>query len=63
VKVILVSFKIENISKLKSRDDNFFILKSEFSEALKESKITYALVLKEVEEKNPKILKKIGTIA
>jgi hypothetical protein len=63
VKVILVSFKIENISKLKSRDDNFFILKSEFSETLKESKITYAFVLKEVEEKNPKILKKIGTIA
>ena len=53
LKIILGPFKMKNVSKPAHGEGNFFLPKSEISEALEESKVAYALVLKEVRDENP----------
>lgn len=55
MRVVLGPFKMKNISKPVYGEGNFFISKSEFSEVLEESKVAYALVLKDVGDENPNI--------
>jgi hypothetical protein len=55
VKIILGSSKMDIIPKLSLKNNNFILPKSKFAKLFEESQIVFALVVKEVKEKNSKI--------
>ncbi|GKE98514.1 hypothetical protein Tco_0021865, partial [Tanacetum coccineum] len=55
VKIVLGPSKFKTIVSANKEEGNLFISKSGFSEALQQSKVAYALVIKEVGDENPKL--------